>query len=365
MMDLDLLDQMVKEKFVRRQTHPVWPLAIYNYSERATYDRVWNDATLQCRGLILDNSMNVVARPFPKFFNHGEPSAPELKEGWITVYDKLDGSLGVLYHWAGEWAIATRGSFASEQALWATKWFREFSWTPEDTWATWLYEIIYPNNRIVVDYGGKESLVLLDIIDITTGTPCNELRVLWPGEHVEVMPHRSIMEVLEAEPRENREGFVVYHHDTGQRVKVKHEEYVRLHKLVTGVTARSVWELLANGKSLDELLANVPDEFYEWVKETARDLEMQHVSLIADAESEYTMVEDEAAKVLSDELHEVDYRFARKTFAQAAQKLKIHHMSAVFMLLDGSKDKLEEWAWKQIKPSADKPYNTTLMKEDA
>jgi hypothetical protein len=92
---------------------------------------------------------------------------------------------------------------------------------------------------------------------------------------------------------------------------------------------------------------------------------MQHVSLIADAESEYTMVEDEAAKVLSDELHEVDYRFARKTFAQAAQKLKIHHMSAVFMLLDGSKDKLEEWAWKQIKPSADKPYNTTLMKEDA
>ena len=34
---------------------------------------------------------------------------------------------------------------------------------------TYLFEIIYPENRIVVDYGDYKGLVLIDVIDNETG----------------------------------------------------------------------------------------------------------------------------------------------------------------------------------------------------
>lgn len=46
--------------------------------------------------------------------------------------------------------IATRGSFESDQALWATEWIQK-RFRPVDFLAgyTYLYEIIYPENRVV------------------------------------------------------------------------------------------------------------------------------------------------------------------------------------------------------------------------
>src|SRR4028119_412849 len=109
-----LLPEMLREGYVCVQRHPTAPLFIYNYTPKAQYERVWNEVTLQCRGLILDEGGKVVARPFRKFFNLEEvdslPAEP------FEVYEKLDGSLGILY-WTGEQAfIATRGSFTSEQS---------------------------------------------------------------------------------------------------------------------------------------------------------------------------------------------------------------------------------------------------------
>jgi len=69
----------LEQGYVRKQVHPELPLAILNYTERAAYAGVWNEATLQCRGLIYDErDRYVLARPFPKFFNYGQPGAPEL-----------------------------------------------------------------------------------------------------------------------------------------------------------------------------------------------------------------------------------------------------------------------------------------------
>ena len=42
---------------------------IYNYSRSCTLEGVWNEATLQCRGIIVDKDYNILARPFEKFFN--------------------------------------------------------------------------------------------------------------------------------------------------------------------------------------------------------------------------------------------------------------------------------------------------------
>src|SRR6187402_342704 len=90
---------MQEQGYVRVNTHPDDPeLFILNYTEKAAYEGVWNNVTLNCRGLIVDAGNWLIARPFPKFFNYGQPGCPEIDlDEPVVVSDKLDGSLGILY----------------------------------------------------------------------------------------------------------------------------------------------------------------------------------------------------------------------------------------------------------------------------
>jgi hypothetical protein len=104
----DLLDEAelasaITDGFVRRQVHPSMPLAILNYTERATYERAWTGVTRQCRGLIYDTRTGAVAaRPFAKFFNYSEePDIVLALDEPVTITDKLDGSMGALYRGDG------------------------------------------------------------------------------------------------------------------------------------------------------------------------------------------------------------------------------------------------------------------------
>src|SRR5205085_2436932 len=103
---------------VRGQRHPDRPYVIYNYTEACQYAGAWTPVTLACRGLIVAESTGaVLARPYPKFFNHDQAHAPALRlDAPAAVTDKADGSLGILYRDGDTLAVATRGSFASDQA---------------------------------------------------------------------------------------------------------------------------------------------------------------------------------------------------------------------------------------------------------
>src|SRR5690349_16609824 len=108
LLDRDLLAAMLANGYVRSQTHPALPLRIFNYSEKTQYERMWNPVTRTCRGLIInDETGEIVARPFPKFFNYGEPATEGLDtSGPACTTDKMDGSLGIMYPTgAGQFAI--------------------------------------------------------------------------------------------------------------------------------------------------------------------------------------------------------------------------------------------------------------------
>ena len=120
--DLNILSKYIDEGLVIKQVHPTLPLSIYNYSRECQYGGKWDDITLNCRGLVLDDGGNVIAKPFPKFFNYEEHIAEESKLPPIPnenfeVYEKMDGSLGIVFNYDGEWYMATRGSFQSDQAI--------------------------------------------------------------------------------------------------------------------------------------------------------------------------------------------------------------------------------------------------------
>ena len=211
------LEVAVDGGFVVRRAHPTLPLCILNYTERATYTPdSWNAVTRNCRGLIYDtNTHEIVARPFPKFFNMGERYAPQCDPtSRVVVTDKLDGSLGVLYRTPDGLAVSTRGSFDSEQTKHATELVRtRYAEFVPPHGHTLLFEIVYPDNRIVVDYGDMDDLILLGAIHIETGCsyfPHDDLLVAWPGPRTTVFDHETLAHALAAPPRPNAEGLVTY-----------------------------------------------------------------------------------------------------------------------------------------------------------
>jgi len=374
----DLLDeqelaQAIEDGFVRRQVHPSLPLAILNYTERATYERVWTEITRQCRGLIYNtDTREIVARPWRKFHNYGEPSAPALDlTAPASVTDKLDGSLAIFYPVPGGWAVATRGSFASEQAIHATRLlaerYPEFVPPPG---MTVLAEIIYPENRIVVDYGDMDDLVLLGAVDIATGEAVDPDWVpMWPGPIAETMAARTLADALAMLPREGREGVVVRLGD-GSTVKLKQADYLALHRVLTGTSARSVWEyltvdackgmiakplhwgsrlgldparaaeILATGPGwLSRLTDGVPDEFHAWLRETIDGLNGRVSQLGRELAAQAATLR-------------AAYGGDRKAVAQVIGDHP--HSGALWLLLDG-KD-ITTYLWRDAYPAPEKPW---------
>lgn len=267
---------MVNDGYVLEKKHPVLDLYIYNYSAQTQYQRLWNEVTLLSRGLILDGKGNIVARPFAKFFNREEHHIEDIPNLPFEVFKKMDGSLGIIYYYQGKWLVATRGAFGSEQALLA----QQMLYTTYDKSLpllekgnTYLVEIIYPANKIVVDYNNRKELILLAIIDNDTGEDVPLYDIGLPI--VERFNGIADLDQLKALNTPNEEGFVI-RYSNGFRMKIKFEEYIRLHKILTQISSISIWECLKSGQDFSLLLAEVPDEAYHWVRTVEEELKKQY-----------------------------------------------------------------------------------------
>lgn len=341
--ELTLLDDMLNDGYVVARDHPSLPLKILNYSPKTQYDKVWNPVTRQCRGLIYDTtSFEVIARPYSKFHNHGEVEAAHLKlDVPAIVTDKQDGSLGILYPTGdGSYAIATRGSFTSDQALHATQMWKdryEDEFTPM-LHTTYLFEIVYPENKIVLDYQDKDDLILLGMLDIGTGNSYPPTAVPdWPGPVTEIFPATTLAEALTMPPRKNAEGVVVHYPDTNERLKVKQEDYVRLHSILFGLNARTVWESMMADGDIEELIAPLPDEFHDWVRKVVAKIE-------TNVNDNYKRIIDAYGEIIS-QLHD---GWERKDFARLAATHPLKW--ALFLLLD-ERD-IQRELLKRAKPEA-------------
>lgn len=331
-MNLDLLRKMVKKGYVKEIKHDKHDLFLYNYTPKTQYDSFWNEVTLQCRGLILDKKGNKIAVPFKKFFNIEElDNIPKLN---FDVFEKMDGSLGIMYFANDKPFIATRGSFNSEQSQKANELlYTKYNYLFEklDKSKTYLFEIIYPSNKIVVNYNGIEDLFLIAIIDNKTGNDCKIEEIGFPI----VKKYDGIKDINELKNlnTENKEGFVI-RFENGFRVKIKFSDYIRLHRLITQFSNVSIWDCLKNNDDINQLLKNVPDEFYEWVKITKIDLEKK-----------FETIETECKKVFK----------ILETRKQTALYFKSQKYPKVLFSMLDNRD-YSDLIWKIIKPNFKKPY---------
>jgi len=349
--DLAHLDERISSGYVRVQQHPTEPLEIYNYTEKAQFEQAWDFATMNCRGLIVHQDGTLVARPFAKFFNYGDPQAGELDlSAPAEVIDKMDGSLGILYPTPDGYAVATRGSFTSMQAVHATAVFRarHRDFEPPDG-MTVLFEIIYPENRIVCDYNGADDLFLLGAVDIATGHVVGPDWVSgWGGPLATVFDARTLGEALAMPPRPGAEGLVVRLLTSGHMVKIKQADYLVLHKIVTGLNARGVWEALGEGKTVADICEPLPDEFHQWVKDIAGDLLREAGDILDGAELAHEQI-----------LASLPAGWTRKDYALAAAKSTFRPW--LFNLLDERDPRPA--IWKTLRPSGD--VRPVTFSEDA
>jgi RNA ligase len=190
-----------------------------------------------------------------------------------TITEKIDGSLGILYRQDGAYRIATRGSVDGKQAVWATEFFnRRFNVDGLENELTLLFEMIYPENRVVVNYGDREDMVLVGARNRFTGATFEfeDLKILaarfgfnLPRTY-EFATIPELIKAAETLPIEN-EGWVVTFAD-GSRYKFKGSLYRLAHKMLTSVSFGQVLEAVARGK-FEEAIENVPDEFLVHVRE--------------------------------------------------------------------------------------------------
>jgi RNA ligase len=344
---LDTLNKYHEEGLLHKQVHPTLPLTIWNYSETVQYNNLWrlHPLLLQCRGLVTDDKGNVVARPFRKFFNLSENKHTPTTD--FEVYSKMDGSLGILFNYNGEWIMATRGSFTSDQSVKGFEMLQKYGYKNLKTEYTYLFEILYFENRIVVRYP-FEDVVLLGIIETKTGREVD----LYDGDEdirirnminnlgfriVEKYDRISDYNTLSSMIKDDEEGFVV-RFSNGDRIKIKGLEYLRLHKIMTNVSTTGIWEVLSNGGNFDELLKDIPDEFYQKIK-----------SYVLELESNYAYVLEESKKLYNGFYSEFNHQeISKKDFALWVMKQDEHLRPILFKMYD--KKEYSSYIWKLIKP---------------
>lgn len=230
---------------VKRGSGEYEGLILASYSDITEASDMWEKYPVlrNFRGLILDTDGNIVARPFKKTHKAGQEVALDTLDVIPdNVFEKANGSLGILYFWKGEWRAATKFSFENDDY---TKPMMEMLASKNkealDPAKTHLFEIILPNDSHIVDYGGRRELIFLNSIDAATGETDAWESVARTAEALGVrtardmtgdFPGMTIAEIYRFAQTEgnlqNLEGVMARYHDADGEdilVKVKVREY--------------------------------------------------------------------------------------------------------------------------------------------
>lgn len=361
--------QYVEPGYVAVQKHHDFPLAILSYSRLTVQEQKWDNVTSKCRGIVINvNSGEVVSRPFEKFHNWGSPEHTFTFDAEPAIWEKLDGFMSTLYTWQGTDYIASKGSFHSIHAKWATAWLRKkfgiSLGVPEGYTA--VFEGLHRDLRIVVDYGLRQQLVLLAVINNETGEEFSpgalfafaDGKGLTTPKPFNMALDYAVKQTLKNEFEDGlEEGYVLTWYQKGKppfRLKLKFVEYLRLHRMVTGVSPKRIWEVLAGNQTpeLDEYLKESTPWFSAFVTKWMKALTAEYNEIEREARKrfEYTVAglrtDFRDMLVLGSGLP--NFTALRKAYAHSFTSPENQQYSAVlFAMLDG-KD-IKPVIWKMVK----------------
>ena len=256
-MNIEKIDKLVEDNYLIKNKHPNFPIYSYCYSQKCEIEEYWNDITLNCRGTILDNDGNYVFRAVKKFFNKDQNQIAKdayknLNLKNLVYLDKMDGSFIKISKYNNNLIIGSKTSFENEFTNWAKEIIERDNLKFEDG-LSYHFELIVPENRIVVDYKKDRNLYLWAVIETKTGKELN----IYEERFSIFNKVKTINNIENYLKKENIEGVVIY--DGKNRLKLKTEEYLKLHRIKTVCSKKRIIELLKEGKSIKDF--DFPDEF--------------------------------------------------------------------------------------------------------
>lgn len=339
-----ILETYHQQGLVRKSSHPELPLDLYVYSMHTEVNEKWDEVTMRCRGLVIDNQGSIVTNPMPKFFNLEQVDA--IPDGDFLAYEKLDGSLINVALYKGKLIVSSKGSFVSDQAKEAEAMLSHLV-DKFDSRYTYVFEILYPENRIVVDYGDRKELILLAIRETATGKERPDLLQSYAeslGFRAATIYYFPTIEHLKEEKQRtdwtNQEGYVLLF-ENGERIKVKYEQYFLLHKIRTDLSDKAIIEALRDGKDLVQIYAEsmIPDEFLNELKKRVGFWAAEFWKVRGE-------VEDAHRAILANFSGQTFV--AQKAFAREVMKAPKDLQGLIFLLNVHNTEKLNAGVWKLL-----------------
>jgi RNA ligase len=334
-------------------------LVVYTYTDQCTFDGAWDEITRNSRGHVFNvKTGECVARPFSKFFNLGENGETLLEKfDWKQPYcvlEKVDGWLGCLVRHKGKFMVSSRGSFHSEGSQWATEFIQKFDLSCLPDEATLCFEIINPRQKIILDYKGLETLMILAAFNRHDGKEYPRAVVERWAEQIGLPIVRKFDMTIDdciktQKDVKDREGYVIVLAD-GRRVKVKTDWYLALAKIMSGMSPISIWETMAEGKVQESLLAQLPDDLIPLANRYKETLEHQY-ALVRER------LEKDGRKVVE------QFKGDRKQIGLHEAELGHGAFHAAFAILKNDQKKLNKMTMSVIYPAANE--FVALRDEDA
>lgn len=254
-----------REYGIRIKEEP--PYAIFNYNVNCDF---WDPIVQEARGIIINTeTLDVACWPFRKFGNYNESYADEIDWESAVVLEKIDGSIIKLWYdpCKEKWQFSTNAMIRAENARIESLIVTSFSDViktavnyPDiklgelDKNNTYIFELVSPKTRVVIDYG-EAMLYHIGTRSNITGIESNtDIGIIKPKTY----PLSSLPLCIAAAAKLNEasddvvfEGFVVVD-KRWNRVKVKSADYLTMNRL------RQVG-LLGKKECIRLLLSESPD----------------------------------------------------------------------------------------------------------
>lgn len=229
----------------------------------------------------------------------------ENNHNFFTNNVLVHNSLGICFYHKNKWHLTTRGSLNSDIGEVGQRILDEYITNggavlfPDFTYLT---ELIFKENRIVVNYGDDRKLVLLGARYLNTGDIVMPDHIInkWPMWHTLPFDHarahsfknkQEMLTWLNQTKGTDFEGFVVHFSD-GSIFKFKSEDYMRLHRIVAQFTFKRVLEAVQLHqeeeirRALPEELIPEFDRYIEIINSKVKDIVARVALVVAGAPKE-------------------------------------------------------------------------------
>lgn len=319
-----------------------WVLNYVQYADKNPYN-------VLTRGLVVHKSGRIASCPFFRFFNYGEPTAAAIDFANADILEKLDGSLvGVFFpegvdspfwHFRSllsahqkDREFAIKGFVFNEESpllMEVYPYLKSIEFKEDLKEYSLMFEFISRANAVVTKYdpdqyglyliGARHLPTLSELTELELDELARTLGIRRP-KRWDASSYEEVIRMMEEFPKEKvYEGFVIRDRITGERNKIKNEDYLKRHRLLTKLNYKNLIPLYFDGER-GEIEAYFP----------------QSKEIFDKIETAYTNMVKEALKVL---LFWQDKKVSRKEVALGIiGKESSYICSIVFKLLEHVKD---------------------------